>query len=83
LAAVAVALGIRRWWFLEEAVLAGLDAEHWTHVRQFVIEVHDVGGRLDRLRALLEAHGFRTALAREDWALHELLGISTLYVARA
>ncbi len=67
----------------EEAVLAGVDDACWSRVRQFVIEVHDVGGRLDRLRTRLEAHGFRTACAREDWALHELLGIYTLYATRA
>ena len=32
--------------------------------------------------ALLERHGYRTTIAREDWALHELLGIYTLYAAR-
>ena len=66
----------------EEAVLAGIDDRTWPQIRQFVIEVHDVDGRLDRLRALLERHGYRTTIAREDWALHELLGIYTLYAAR-
>lgn len=66
----------------EEAVLDGIDERTWPLIRQLVIEVHDVAGRLERLRRLLEARGYRTAQAREDWELHELLGISTLYAAR-
>jgi FkbM family methyltransferase len=67
----------------EEAVLAGIDEATWPKIRQLVIEVHDVNGRLDRLQRLLETRGYRTTSAREDWALHALLGISTLYAIRA
>jgi glyine---[glycyl-carrier protein] ligase len=66
----------------EEAVLAGIDAQTWPCIRQLVIEVHDVDGRVVRLRRLLEGHGFTTTTAREDWELHALLGISTVYAAR-
>jgi FkbM family methyltransferase len=66
----------------EEAVLAGIDDRTWGRIRQLVIEVHDINGRLDRLRTMLEGHGYRTTSAREDWALHELLGIHTLYAIR-
>ncbi len=67
----------------EAAVVAGVDDRTWPRIRQLVIEVHDVEGRLDLLRALLEGHGYRTTPDREDWALHELLGIHTLYATRA
>lgn len=67
----------------EEAVLAGIDEATWPKIRQLVIEVHDVNGRLDRLHRLLDSRGYRTTSAREDWALHALLGISTLYAIRA
>jgi hypothetical protein len=66
----------------EEQVLAGIADEDWGRLRQFVIEVHDVDGRLDRMTALLERRGYRTVRAREDWAIHELLSISTLYASR-
>jgi FkbM family methyltransferase len=66
----------------EEQVLGGIADEDWGRLRQFVIEVHDVDGRLDRMAALLERRGYRTVRAREDWAIHELLSISTLYAAR-
>jgi FkbM family methyltransferase len=63
----------------EEAVLTGIDEATWPRIRQLVIEVHDVDGRLDRLRSLLERRAFNTTAAREDWELHALLGIHTLY----
>jgi len=66
----------------EESILAGIDDEDWSRLRQFVIEVHDVAGRLDRMSRLLQNRGYRTIQAREDWAIHELLGISTLYAIR-
>ena len=67
----------------EEAVLAGIPDATWPAIRQLVVEVHDVDGRLERLRRLLERCGYRTQSAREDWALHQLLGIYTLYATRA
>jgi FkbM family methyltransferase len=67
----------------EEAVMAGIDDAAWPRLRQFVIEVHDIDGRLERLRRWLDSRGYRTTHAREDWALHELLGIYTLYATRA
>ena len=66
----------------EEDVLAGIADADWPRIRQLVIEVHDVDQRVTRLRVMLEGRGYRTAHAREDWALHELLGISTLYAVR-
>jgi len=66
----------------EESVIAGIDAETWPRIRQLAVEVHDVDGRLARLRRLLDDHGFATTVAREDWDLHALLGIHTLYGAR-
>ena len=66
----------------EEAVLTGIDDRTWGRIRQLVIEVHDINGRLARLRTRLEGRGYRTTAAREDWALHALLGIHTLYAIR-
>jgi len=66
----------------EEQVLAGIDDSDWPRIHQFAIEVHDIDRRLDRLIALLEGRGYRTSRARADWALHELLGIWTLYAIR-
>jgi hypothetical protein len=37
---------------------------------------------VEGVRALLASKGFDVALGREDWALHPLLGISTLFARR-
>ncbi|HWI19172.1 MAG TPA: FkbM family methyltransferase [Vicinamibacterales bacterium] len=66
----------------EEQVLDGIADRDWPRIRQFVIEVHDVDGRLERMASRLRAHGYRVAIDREDWALHELMGISTIYAVR-
>ena len=52
----------------ELAVLAGLGEEDWRKVRQVVLEVHDVEGRLAQVLALLERHGFAVA-AEQDLEL--------------
>ncbi|HEX2252152.1 MAG TPA: amino acid adenylation domain-containing protein, partial [Thermoanaerobaculia bacterium] len=59
-------------------VLDGLAEEDWPRIRQVVMEVHDVadgsgrggGGRLARVVARLEAHGFRVTVEQD----HRLVG---------
>jgi FkbM family methyltransferase len=46
-------------------VLAGLDPGDWPRIRQLVVEVHDVEGRLGALRGELEGRGFRVATAQD------------------
>ena len=67
----------------EEQVLGGIEPRDWDRLRQFVIEVHDVDGRLARISRLLEDRGYRVTHDREDWAVHALLAISTVYATRA
>jgi len=67
----------------EEAVLQGILDAHWPHIRQLVVELHDVDGRRERVKTRLEALGFRVTVLREDWALHAIAGIWTLYATRA
>jgi amino acid adenylation domain-containing protein/FkbM family methyltransferase len=64
----------------ELAVLQGLAPEDWAKVRQVVIEVHDEGGRLDLVRALLRGHGFEVAVEEES-ELHGT-GLYNLYARR-
>ncbi|MDX3025808.1 FkbM family methyltransferase [Streptomyces acidiscabies] len=49
----------------EEDVLAGIDDEHWPLIGQVVAEVHDLDGRVDRLRALLQGRGFETVVDQD------------------
>lgn len=50
----------------EEDVLTGIDLEHWPLIDQVVVEVHDIAGRVERLRALLAGHGFDTLVEQDD-----------------
>ncbi|CAJ1365079.1 unnamed protein product [Effrenium voratum] len=49
----------------EEAVLQGIDAEDWPRIRQVVAEVHDIDGRLERILALLQSHGFEVEVRQQ------------------
>jgi 31-O-methyltransferase len=66
----------------EEDVLKGIDERDWPRIRQFVIEVHDVDGRLERMAAQLTERGYHVTHDREDWASHRLWQLSTIYAAR-
>ncbi|MBW3570676.1 MAG: FkbM family methyltransferase [Gemmatimonadetes bacterium] len=47
-------------------VLRGIDAEHWPRIRQIVMEVHDLEGRLAEVVRLLEGRGFRVAVEQDE-----------------
>lgn len=66
----------------EEAVLAGIEDADWPRLRQLVLEVHDVDGRPERLRRLLEARGFDVTVEQDDWELLRLQGIRMIYARR-
>jgi FkbM family methyltransferase len=66
----------------EEQVIAGVADADWPRIRQLVVEVHDLDGRLERLTRRLEGVGFTVTHAREDWATHDMLRIWTLYARR-
>ncbi|HEU4833564.1 MAG TPA: amino acid adenylation domain-containing protein [Pyrinomonadaceae bacterium] len=46
-------------------VLEGIDAEDWKKIRQVVVEVHDLDGRLERMQQLLAEHGFVVVVEQE------------------
>lgn len=47
-------------------VLRGISDDDWPKIRQIVIEVHDLGGRLGEVRGLLEARGYTVAVEQDD-----------------
>lgn len=63
-------------------VLQGLDAAHWPRVRQVVMEVHDLDGRLAQVCALLQAHGLDRLVVEQAPALRAL-GIHQLWAGRS
>ncbi|HEV8241011.1 MAG TPA: amino acid adenylation domain-containing protein [Thermoanaerobaculia bacterium] len=62
-------------------VLQGLDDADWPKVRQVVLQLHDVDGRLATVTSLLERHGF-TVTVDEDFAVEASQHIHYLYAVR-
>ena len=44
--------------------LVGIEETDWARIRQLAIEVHDVDGRVARIRELLERKGYDVAVER-------------------
>lgn len=42
----------------EWEVLAGINAEDWAKIRQLVLEVYDIDGRVEQIKHFLEGHGY-------------------------
>lgn len=63
-------------------VIRGIHDEDWAKINQFVIEVHDINDRVTLLTELLTQRGYRTTIDQEDWALHKLMNIYTVYAVR-
>src|SRR5262249_29721396 len=59
----------------EEDVLLGLEPESWSRVRHVVVEVHDVEGRVGRIRDLMESHGLHVVIEQEARPLKRLLSM--------
>jgi FkbM family methyltransferase len=73
LSAVIREQGVRRIDFLkidvqkaEMEVLRGIEDADWPRIRQIVIEVHDLDGRLAEVTRLLEGHGFSVAVEQDE-----------------
>jgi hypothetical protein len=67
----------------EWEVLGGIEQVHWPRVQQVVVEVHDIAGRVADIAGLLRGQNFETTIDQEDWAIHRLLGIYTVYARRS
>jgi len=63
-------------------VLQGIEPGDWPHLRQLVLEVHDVDGRADRVRALLERQGYRVTVEAADWESMRLRGMCNVFAVR-
>ena len=62
-------------------VLEGIEAADWPKIRQLVIEVHDSGGRLNRIMDLLERYGYKMAVEQDS--MLEETDLYNLYAVRA
>jgi Phosphopantetheine attachment site len=61
-------------------VLEGIETEDWPKINQLVIEVHDIEGRLSRISALLDNHGYQQIIKQDD--LLEATNLYTIYACR-
>ncbi len=66
----------------ELEVLQGIDADDWRRIRHLVIEIHDIGGRVQEITQLLHGHGYRTSVA-ETAAIHRNSVVRFLYASLA
>jgi FkbM family methyltransferase len=62
-------------------VLQGIDAPDWQKVQQVVMEVHDLGGRLDSIVSLLRAHRIENVVAEQEPVLQGS-NVYALYASR-
>lgn len=63
-------------------VLRGIDADDFKKIKQLVIEVHNIDSRVQTITKLLQQHNFTVITDREDWSLHPLMNIYTIFAKR-
>jgi FkbM family methyltransferase len=62
-------------------VLRGVSSEHWPMIRRLAMEVHDIAGRVETIRALLAENGFEQIIVEQEWPF-EGTDIYMLHAAR-
>ena len=59
-------------------VLTGINDADWPRIDRVIVEVHDLGERLEKVRRILSGHGFDVTARKESW-----LSDSELWTVRA
>jgi hypothetical protein len=60
-------------------IVMGIDINDWKKIKQLVVEVHDIDGRLQKMISLLEGYGYRTLVGQPDWEVHKLMNVFSIY----
>jgi FkbM family methyltransferase len=63
-------------------VLLGIEAQDWSKIKQFVIEVHDIDHRVEKITDLFAQQGYQTYVKQEDWHVLKLMNIYAVYAIR-
>jgi len=63
-------------------VIRGIEPEDWPKIRQFVVEVHDIDGRVEAMRSIFEHHGYRTVVDECEWETLKLINNFTIFAVR-
>lgn len=67
----------------EWVVLMGISDKLWPKIKQVVVEVTDVDGRVDKIVSLFKEKGFKNVTVDvEEWASHTVLDIKTIFATR-
>lgn len=67
----------------ELLVLEGISDALWPRIRQMTIEVHNLNGRVDQIKRMLASKGFdHVVTGSEDWEVHRLLHLQTIFARR-
>jgi FkbM family methyltransferase len=64
----------------EMDVIAGIHESDWRKIRQIVLEVHDIDGRVKEIAALLKSHGYDVVIEEEAW--FKDTGICNIFAVR-
>ncbi|HLM56823.1 MAG TPA: amino acid adenylation domain-containing protein, partial [Pyrinomonadaceae bacterium] len=65
-------------------ILKGIREEDWQRIKQLVIEVHDIGGRLDKITAMLTRHGYSFAVEQDAYLANTgLYSVYAVHPSRA
>ncbi|MEH2068925.1 MAG: amino acid adenylation domain-containing protein [Nostoc sp.] len=64
----------------EQDVLSGIQQEDWQKIKQIVVEVHNINGRLEEITALLKKHGYDLTIEQD--ALLEDTVLYNIYARR-
>jgi amino acid adenylation domain-containing protein/non-ribosomal peptide synthase protein (TIGR01720 family)/FkbM family methyltransferase len=54
-------------------VLVGIEPDHWPRIRQVVVEIHDINGRLNQITNLLERQGYDLTIEQDPLLKDTLL----------
>lgn len=47
-------------------VLLGIKKQDWPKIKQIVVEIHDIEDRVEKIKNLLSAHGFKQILIEQE-----------------
>ena len=65
----------------ELAILRGISDQDWTKIKQTAMEIHDLDGRLDTIKSLLEKHGLSRIFIEQEPTLQGS-NVYSLYAMR-
>lgn len=66
----------------EYEVFRGIEAKHWSTIKQIIGEIHDKAGRVEKVKNILSQHGFKITLEKREGLPSTFVDIYNLYAVR-